>query len=65
VLDIAWLIETLGRSGPAEPSEEDVAIKRRLTAISIDGLRRSTGAGQLPGKPPTASHYEERWRVGR
>ncbi len=65
VLDIAWLIETLGRSGPAEPSEEDVGIKRRLTAISIDGLRRSSGAGQLPGKPPTASHYEERWRVSR
>lgn len=65
VLDIAWLIETLGRSGPAEPSEEDVAIKRRLTAISIDGLRRSPAAARLPGKPPTASHYEERWRFSR
>ena len=35
VLDIAWLIEMLGRSGPAEPSDEDVVIKRRLTAIAI------------------------------
>ena len=65
VLDIAWLIETLGRSGPAKPLDEDVAIKRRLTAIAIDGLRRSAGAGQLPGTPPTASRYEERWRVSR
>ena len=65
VLDIAWLIETLGRSGPAEPSDDDMAIKRRLTAIAIDGLRRSAGAGQLPGKPPTARYYEARWRVSR
>jgi AcrR family transcriptional regulator len=62
-LDVAWLIETLGRSGPAEPSDEDVVIKRRLTAIAIDGLRSSAGNGHLPGQPPTASHYEERWRV--
>ncbi len=65
VLDIAWLIETLGRSGPAEPSEEDAVIKLRLTAIAVDGLRSSAGAGPLPGEPPTASHYEERWRVSR
>ena len=63
VLDIAWLIETLGRSGPAEPSDEDVAIKRRLTAIAIDGLHSSAASGHLPGQPPTARHYEERWRV--
>jgi AcrR family transcriptional regulator len=63
VLDIAWLIETLGRSGPAEPSDEDVVIKRRLTAIAIDGLRASAGSGHLPGQPPSSSHYEQRWRV--
>ncbi len=65
VLDIAWLIETLGRSGPAEPSDEDAIIKQRLTAIAIEGLRSSAAAGPLPGAPPTAGHYEERWRVSR
>ena len=62
VLDVSWLIETLGRSGPAEPTNEDAVIKQRLTAIAIDGLRSSSDAGPLPGQPPTASHYEERWR---
>jgi AcrR family transcriptional regulator len=59
-LDIAWLIETLGKSGPAEPGTEDELIRRRLTAIAIDGLR-APAAGKLPGKSPSARHYERRW----
>ena len=60
-LDVAWLIEALGKSGPAEPGSEDEAIRRRLTAIAIDGLR-APGLGRLPGRPPTARHYERRWQ---
>jgi AcrR family transcriptional regulator len=73
-LDIAWLIETLGRSGPAEPTSEDAIIRQRLTAIAIDGLRAPASqrpgqadaaehASTLPGPMPTASHYERRWQV--
>jgi AcrR family transcriptional regulator len=64
VLDIAWLIETLSRSGPAEPSDEDAVIRQRLATIATDGLRASAAAGPLPGEPPTARHYEARWQVG-
>jgi AcrR family transcriptional regulator len=67
-LDIAWLIETLGRSGPADPAGEDTVIRQRLTEIAIDGLR-AVPAGPLPGRseplpgpPPTARHYERRWQ---
>jgi AcrR family transcriptional regulator len=64
-LDISWLIETLGRSGPAEPASEDAVIRQRLTAIAIDGLRGAARPhGLLPGPPPTARHYERRWRAG-
>jgi AcrR family transcriptional regulator len=67
-LDIAWLIETLGRSGPAMPDSEDDLIRQRLTAIAIDGLRATGPArgrpqlSSLPGPPPTTRHYEQRWR---
>lgn len=64
-LDIAWLIEALGRSGPAEPSEADEAIRQRLTAISIDGLRAAPGGqppSALPRPAPSAAHYERRWQ---
>jgi AcrR family transcriptional regulator len=60
-LDIAWLIEALGRSGPAEPTAADEIVKRRLTAIAIDGLRAGQ-AGHLPGPVPSARHYEQRWQ---
>jgi AcrR family transcriptional regulator len=60
-LDIAWLIETLGKSGPAHPATEDAVIRQRLTAIAIAGLR-APAAGRLPGKPPSAGHYERRWQ---
>jgi hypothetical protein len=62
VLDIAWLIELFGRQGPALPGAEDHAVRERLLAIALDGLRAGH-AGPLPGTPPGARHYEERWRV--
>lgn len=60
-LDIAWLIEALGRSGPAEPSAADEIVRRRLATIAIDGLRPGP-AGHLPGPVPSARHYEQRWQ---
>jgi len=62
-LDIAWLIELFGRPGAAPPGTEDHAIRQRLLAIALDGLR-GPGAGPLPGRPPTARHYEQRWKPG-
>jgi AcrR family transcriptional regulator len=64
-LDIAWLIETLGRSGPAAPTAVDEIIKRRLTAIAIDGLRPGTTGRDrtaLATPAPSAAHYERRWQ---
>jgi AcrR family transcriptional regulator len=68
-LDVAWLIEALGRSGPAEPTAEDEIIRQRLTAIAIDGLRadradpEGRAPGTLPGAPPSTRHYERRWQA--
>jgi AcrR family transcriptional regulator len=59
-LDVAWLIETLGRTGPADPASEDAAIRQRLTMIAIDGLR-APARSRLPGPRPTSRHYERRW----
>lgn len=61
-LDIAWLIELFGRSSPALPSAEDRAVRERLLAIALDGLRAGQ-ASPLPGVPPAARHYEKRWSV--
>jgi AcrR family transcriptional regulator len=60
-LDIAWLIEYFGRRGPTPADTEDRAIRERLLAIALDGLR-SRGAEPLPGPPPSRQHYEERWK---
>jgi AcrR family transcriptional regulator len=60
-LDVAWLIEFFGRPGPAPAATEDEAIRQRLLAIALDGLRRP-GAGPLPGRPPSERHYERRWK---
>jgi AcrR family transcriptional regulator len=60
-LDIAWLIEFFGRSGPATPGTPDHAVRRRLLTIALDGLRNRE-AGSLPGPPPSPRHYEQRWR---
>jgi AcrR family transcriptional regulator len=66
VLDIAWMIETLGRSRSRDLSEEDAVIRQRITTIAIDGLRagpNSQPASPLPGPPPTIRHYERRWQA--
>lgn len=60
-LDVAWLIELFGHRGPARPGTDDDNVRRRLLAIALDGLRaRKT---PLPGTPPTAEHYEARWKA--
>lgn len=59
-LDIAWLIESFGRQGPASPGTEDHVIRQRLLAIALDGLR-AAGTEPLPGPPPSPRHYEHRW----
>ncbi len=63
-LDIAWLIELFGRQGVVPPGTEDHAIRQRLLALALDGLR-GPAAGPLPGRPPTARHYEQRWTPAR
>jgi AcrR family transcriptional regulator len=65
-LDIAHLIELFGRLGPdaTESASPERAIRLRLLAIALDGLRVERGelaASPLPGAPPTAVHYEARW----
>jgi AcrR family transcriptional regulator len=64
-LDIAWLIEALGRFSPAEESAEDSVIRERLATIAIDGLRAAAPdreVSRLAGPPPTRQHYERRWQ---
>jgi AcrR family transcriptional regulator len=60
-LDIAWLIETYGRHGPAAPGTDDHAIRQRLLTLTLDGLRNRE-TEPLPGPPPSAQHYEQRWQ---
>jgi AcrR family transcriptional regulator len=62
-LDIAWLIEQFGRRGPdaIDPREES-RVRARLLAIALDGLR-ATDARPLPGRPPSRTGYEGRWRA--
>ncbi|HXL91275.1 MAG TPA: helix-turn-helix domain-containing protein [Streptosporangiaceae bacterium] len=65
-LDIAHLIELFGRLGPdaTESASPERAIRLRLLAIALDGLRVERGelaASPLPGAPPTTVHYEARW----
>ena len=59
-LDVSWLIELFSRHS-AGGGEEDAAVRERLLAIALDGLR-GAGAGPLPGPAPSAAHYERRWR---
>jgi AcrR family transcriptional regulator len=60
-LDIAWLIEAYGRHGPAAPGTEDHAVRQRLLTLALDGLRNRE-AEPLPGPPPSAQYYEQRWK---
>jgi AcrR family transcriptional regulator len=59
-LDVAWLIELFGRDGPARPGTPKEAVRQRLLAIALDGLR-AEDARLLPGPSPSARHYEARW----
>ncbi|HEY3872390.1 MAG TPA: helix-turn-helix domain-containing protein [Actinocrinis sp.] len=58
VLDIAWLIELFGRSGP---EHEDDGVRSRLLSIALGGLRAVPGAEPLPGPPPDVADYVRRW----
>jgi AcrR family transcriptional regulator len=58
-LDVAWLIELFSRRAP--DGAEDAAVRARLLAIALDGLR-TPRPEPLPGMPPSAIHYEGRWR---
>ncbi len=60
-LDVAWLIEQFSSRGASPSSAEDDNIRRRLLAIALDGLR-APQPERLPGTPPSAAHYEGRWR---
>jgi AcrR family transcriptional regulator len=61
-LDISWMIEQFARTAPpADASDDDRNVQRRLLAIAIDGLY-ATGALPLPGHPPTPQHYVQRWQ---
>jgi AcrR family transcriptional regulator len=60
-LDIAHLIEMFGRLGPVHADSAEHAIRLRLLAIAIDGLRAGRPADPLPGPSPTTAHYEGRW----
>jgi len=64
-MDITWLIEQFSRRAPdsVDPDEER-NVRSRLVAIALDGLRARTADGQmeiLPGDPPSAVHYVNRW----
>src|SRR5580704_11488491 len=70
-LDITWLIEQFSRRSRdlLDPAEER-NVRSRLVAIALDGLRAGphrtgpdrTGSDQaLPGRPPSRSHYVNRW----
>jgi AcrR family transcriptional regulator len=59
-LDIAWLIEFFGRPAVRPATREDENVRRRLLAIALEGLR-TPAPHRLPGRPPTAAHYEARW----
>jgi len=63
-LDIVWLIEQFGRRAAARLGAQDENVRLRLLAIALAGLR-ARDADPLPGTPPTAQHYEGRWRYPR
>jgi AcrR family transcriptional regulator len=60
-LDVAWLIELFGRLGATPRGADEKNVRQRLLSIALDGLR-AIDAQPLPGRPPSASHYERRWR---
>jgi hypothetical protein len=59
-IDVARLIELFSRSHAAS-DDDDEQVQQRLLALALDGLR-ATGAGPLPGDPPSAASHAARWR---
>lgn len=62
-LDILLLIEHFSRPNPA-PTGEDDNTRRRLLAITLDGLK-AQDAEPLPGHPPNLQPYRARWKPAR
>jgi AcrR family transcriptional regulator len=60
-LDVALLIEQLGRRS-ARPSPDEEAVRERLLAIALDGMR-SRNPDPLPGSAPSPERYADRWRL--
>ena len=61
-LDVAHLIELFGRLGPSDAARgEQDAIRQRLLAIALDGLRAGQEFAPLPEPAPTERYYEGRW----
>ena len=58
-LDVALLIEQLGRRS-ARPGLDEEAVRERLLAIALDGMR-SRNPDPLPGSPPSRERYAQRW----
>ncbi len=62
-VDISWLIEQFARTAPPSTADDTSrTVHERLLTIAIDGLRTGT-PHSLPGHPPTAVHYEQRWHT--
>jgi AcrR family transcriptional regulator len=59
-LDVAWLVEQFSHRPAHSLTAEDENVRGRLLTIALDGLR-GPAAPRLPGRPPTAKHYERRW----
>jgi AcrR family transcriptional regulator len=59
-VDLALLVEQLGRRAP-EPWPDEDSARARLVAIVLDGLR-APGTEPLPGPPPDPVRHAERLR---
>lgn len=60
-LDVAYLVEQIGRRSPTESPDETDVVRRRLLAIALAGLRAGAATEALPGPAPTREAYESRW----
>ncbi|HZV72336.1 MAG TPA: TetR family transcriptional regulator [Conexibacter sp.] len=60
-LDVAYLIERLGRRGAEPDDAEQENVRDRVVAIALAGLRAHAGSPPLPGRPPSERRYTGRW----
>lgn len=61
-VDITLLLEQFSRRRPTASDPREDAVRDRLLAISLAGLRRhDSGDEPLPGEPPTREWYRARW----